>query len=109
MCIEEEEEYESEEFVGLTDDSVETYFTWAGIKPSGNFSRGRPVFQRGRVSIGRGERSNMTTSISEGCSKGFARGGNYKVRGLRGKGHFSYEMEGRNTASNASNNVICHN
>ena len=50
-----EEYYENEEYGGLTDDSVETYFTRAGSKPSGNFSRGRPVFQRGRVIKGRGE------------------------------------------------------
>ena len=49
-----EEYYKNEENEGLTDDSVETYFTRAGSKPSGNFSRGCPVFQRGRVIKGRG-------------------------------------------------------
>ena len=48
-------EHEYYEYEGLTDYSVETYFTRAGSKPSGNFSRGRPVFQRGRVIKGRGE------------------------------------------------------
>ena len=37
MCITEEGKYESEEFVELAEDSVETYFTRAGSKPTENF------------------------------------------------------------------------
>ena len=110
VYIAEEGEYDgSEELVEVVDETVETNFTRVGRKPSENFGRGRPVFQRGRVFRGRGERKNTTTTISEGGGKGFARGGNYRVRGVRRIGHFSYEMEGRNTTSNTSNSVVCHN
>ena len=88
----------------MADESVETHFARAGR----NFGRSRAVFQRGRVFRGRGERKNTTTTCIEG-GKGFARGGRYRVRGVMSRGNFSYEMEGRNTANNASNNVVCHN
>ena len=103
VCIAEERDYESNDYesADVSGETVETYFTRAGSRPSGNFGRGRAVVQRGRVFRGRGERTTMANfeggGMNFGC--GTSRG---KSRG--GRGH---EMEGRK--SNTSNSVVCHN
>ena len=103
VCIAEERDYESNDYesADVSGETVETYFTRAGSRPSGNFGRGRAVVQRGRVFRGRGERT--TTTNFEGGGMNFGRGTSRgKSRG--GRGH---EMEGRK--SNTSYSVVCHN
>ena len=103
VCIAEETVYESNDYesADVSGETVETYFTRAGNRPSGNFGRGRAVVQRGRVFRGRGERT--TTTNFEGGGMNFGRvTSRGKSRGGRG-----YEMEGRR--SNTSNSVVCHN
>ena len=56
VYIAEERKYESKKLVEVADESVETNFAQAGRKPCDTFGRGRPIFQRGRVFRGRGER-----------------------------------------------------
>ena len=88
VCIAEEAVYESNDYesADVSGETVETYFTRAGNRPSGNFGRGRAVVQRGRVFRGRGERT--TTTNFEGGGMNFGRGTS------RGKSR-GYEMEGR--------------
>ena len=103
VCIAKERDYESNDYesADVSGETVETYFTRAGSRPSGNFGRGRAIVQRGRVFRGRGERT--TTTNFEGGGMNFGRGTSRgKSRG--GRGH---EMEGRK--SNTSNSVVCHN
>ena len=115
VYVTEESEFEREEIVEA-DNIVETNFARRGRKMSEHVGRGRPVFQRGRVFRGRGVRHDSTTTSSEG-GRGFVRGNQraqraresfrYRVRG--GRGTIPYVMEGRNTVSTTSNNVVCHN
>ena len=102
VCIA-EREYENNEYAEVSGENVEQYFTRAGSRPSGNFGRGRPVVQRGRVFKSRGER--MTTTNFEGGGMNFGQG---TSRGKSRGGH-SHEMEGRKGRSNTSNSVVCHN
>ena len=73
VCIAEETVYESNDYesADVSGETVETYFTRAGSRPSGNFGRGRTVVQRGRVFRGRGERT--TTTNFEGGGMNFGR------------------------------------
>ena len=94
---------ESDEYAEVSGENVETYFTRAGSRQSGNFGRGCPVVQRGRVFKSRGERP--TTTTSEGGGMNFGRG-TYRVKSQGSRGN---EMEDRKGRSNTSNSAVCHN